>query len=161
MRERQINQFFDLTRHYAVWQSREAVEDVRSALILGDVVSANTDFLKRNTLILTGFFGIVSALTDETVSVWNPQYQSFVDLGMLEQDDLTFSKDEIKLINVAPAETNIRESSNGRFTYNQRVKINTESSTQVLRLKGILADYILGQNVESDAIVIASLEYVV
>lgn len=158
MKERQINPFFDSTRYKAVWQSREAVEDIGNALTVGDLILAQIKPVKRNGMIFVALGGLVSDATDSTIDIWNPQYQSFVDLELLEQDDLTFPKDVIDLIDIIPAETNIRYFSNGRFNYDQHISVRTETGIQVLKLKGIFDDYVLGQNIENSAIVITSQE---
>ncbi len=156
MRER-INPFFDLTKYGIVWESKEAVKDVISALTIGDVVFVHADTLRRNGIALLGSNGLVSQITDETISIWNPQYQLLINSGLLEKDDLTFSKDEIMLVGVIPTEINIRNASNSRYKYDQRVSVNTPSGTKDLRLKGIFNDFILAENVKSNKLTIASL----
>lgn len=154
MKER-INPYFKPPEYEAVWQSREAIRNVMSKLIPGDIAFARVNAIRGTDNVVNQAIGMVLNASEESVTIWNLPFSLYIMQGVLTFGDLTFPNREVELINAIPTQEFLARVNSG-FKYDQKVSAYTLYGEHELRVKGFYDNHILGLDTHEEQLVIVS-----
>ena len=152
-----INPFFKMPEYKSGWQSEEAIGDIMSSLIPGDIVLAKFNAIRGNGIEINEAIGMVLNPSKDSIGLWNQEFELYARHNIFTRSDYVFSKDEIELIDTFPAKDYI-DRSGSPFRFNQRVNAYTYSGKYSLIVRGCIEEFVLGFDYKNKQYLIVSEE---